>query len=549
MTSRPGDDFDTLVALVPAPKHARAATVAAVGTRIDDWWLRLLSTSGRQRAWAWGGPIFVTVLAAVLRLWGLGHPGTLVFDETYYVKDAWSQHTLGYEGSWGPGVDGKFAAGHTNIFTSVPSFVAHPPLGKWFIGLGMAIFGPANPFGWRIAVATAGILAVLLLTLIATHLLRSTLLGVLAGFFMAIDGNAIVMSRVSLLDNFVMFFCLLGFGAILLDRGQSARRLDRWVARRNATGRDLAWGPMLWFRPWLFAAGGLFGVASAVKWNGVYFLVVFIIYSLVVDAVARRKAGVEFWATGTIFRQGLASVVLTVPIAVVMYLVGWTGWFVTKGGYDREWIQTGGGTAWKGALGWVPDIIQNFWHYEAAVYAFNDTLATPHPYQAYPPLWLLLQRPTSMFYEGTAHGVAGCTAQSCGEAILGLANPLIWYAAVAACLYLFYRLIRHREWRYGLILTGIVAGYFPWFLYLHRTVFQFYTIAFEPYLILGLVATLGHILGKRTDATIRRLSGIRLVAVMVVMSVLITAFFWPMWTAERVPWFYIELHYWLASWR
>ena len=50
---------------------------------------------------------------------------------------------------------------------------------------------------------------------------------------MAIDGNAIVMSRVALLDNSVMFFVLLGFGAVLLDRRQSAARLALWLARRG----------------------------------------------------------------------------------------------------------------------------------------------------------------------------------------------------------------------------------------------------------------------------------------------------------------------------
>ena len=79
-----------------------------------------------------------------------------------------------------------------------------------------------------------------------------------------------------------------------------------------------------------------------------------------------------------------------------------------------------------------------------------------------------------------------------------MANPLIWWAAVAAALYLVYRLIRYREWRAGLILTGVAAGYLPWLLYPNRTVFQFYTIAFEPYLILGLTFVIGIILGRRT---------------------------------------------------
>ena len=48
------------------------------------------------------------------------------------------------------------------------------------------------------------------------------------------------------------------------------------------------------------------------------------------------------------------------------------------------------------------------------------------------------------------------------------------------------RLVRRREWQVGAVLVGIAAGYLPWLAFSGRTVFQFYTIAFEPYLLLGL---------------------------------------------------------------
>ncbi len=46
--------------------------------------------------------------------------------------------------------------------------------------------------------------------LITKKLFQSHLLALIAGFLLAIDGHAIVMSRVALLDNFVMSFALLG---------------------------------------------------------------------------------------------------------------------------------------------------------------------------------------------------------------------------------------------------------------------------------------------------------------------------------------------------
>lgn len=51
------------------------------------------------RVMDWLGPVLIAVLAGAIRFWHLGQPRDLVFDETYYAKDAWSLLQLGYEGT------------------------------------------------------------------------------------------------------------------------------------------------------------------------------------------------------------------------------------------------------------------------------------------------------------------------------------------------------------------------------------------------------------------------------------------------------------------
>lgn len=500
-------------------------------------------------------PIAVVLLASVLRLWNLGSPHALVFDETFYVKDAWSLFNNGYESTWPENADARFVAGETNIFSTEGSFVVHPPLGKWLIALGMAALGADNGWGWRIATAIIGILAVVLLMLIARTLTGSLTLATIAGFLFAIDGNAIVMSRVALLDNSVMFFALLGFGAILLDRGWHEARLGAWLARRRTAGDEPTWGPTLWWRPWLLGAGLAFGLASSVKWSGFYFVAAFGVYVVVVDALARRRAGVPFWLSAAILKQGPASFLLLVPVAVTTLLVSWTGWFVTQGGFYRQYASEPG-AAWTGPLAWVPHVIQSFWHYQVAIYNYHVGLSTPHPYQANPLTWLFMTRPTSMYYEGSSLGQNGCTVDKCSEAILDVANPLIWWAATAAILYLVYRFARYRQWQVGLILMGMVAGYLPWLMYLNRTVFQFYTIAFEPYMLLGLVWVIGMLLGKVPrpgtledgTPTPAPAVGFPIVVVFLVLATLLTAFFYPIWTGIQTPFWFWNLHIWLPGW-
>lgn len=512
------------------------------GSRLDDWWMR--QSPRIHRLARWGGPIVVLVIAAFARLWNLGHPKELVFDETFYVKDAWTLWNLGYESSWPAETDPRFAAGQTDIFLTDPSFVVHPPLGKWLIGMGMAAIGPDNPVGWRVSTAIAGILGVALIMLVAHLLFRSTALTSIAGFLMAIEGNAIVMSRVSLLDNFVMLFALAGFVAVLLDRKWSANRLAAWLAGHTSTD----WGPALWWRPWLIVAGVMFGATAAVKWNGLYFLAAFAIYTLVVDALARRRAGIPFWFTGTVFKQGPVTFLLMVPIATAVYLASWIGWFVTDNGYSRHWAEEGS-NAWTGALAWVPLSLQSFWHFEVSVYEYHVGESRPHGYQANPLTWLLLVRPTSMWYQGSVLGENGCETANCGASITGLANPIIWWAAVAAAGYLLYRFARYREWRVGLVLVGIGAGYLPWLLYLNRTVFQFYTIAFEPYLILALTLAIGMLLGTARDPSWRRVSGLRVTAIFLIAATAASVFFWPLWTGQQLDYWYLAAHWWLPTWR
>jgi len=516
------------------------------GSRLDSWWAR---QSARVRTvLRWGAPAAVVAVAASTRLWNLGSPAELVFDETFYVKDAWTLVNLGYEATWPAETDPRFNVGQADIFYTDPSFVVHPPLGKWLIGLGMLAFGPENPVGWRISTAIVGIIAVVLIMLIAKRLFGSTLLATIAGLLFAIDGNAIVMSRISLLDNFLMFFVLLGFGAILLDRQWSSTRSALWISRREKRGRASDWGPAMWWRPWLIAAGVALGAATAVKWNGLYFLAAFAVYTLVVDALARRRAGVRFWATGTIFKQAPTSFLLIVPIAALVYLASWTGWFLSDSGYNRDWAEQPG-NAWTGALAWVPLPLQSLWHFESSVYGYHVGETRPHPYQANPLGWLLMIRPTSMWYLGSETGENGCTANLCGASITGIANPLIWWAATAAAIYLVYRLVRFREWRVGLVLLGLGAGYLPWLLYLNRTVFQFYTIAFQPYLILALTLVIGILLGSANDPSWRRVSGLRVVGVYLGVAVAVSIFFWPLWTGIQLPYEFLAAHWWLPTWR
>ncbi|WP_317450980.1 phospholipid carrier-dependent glycosyltransferase [Microbacterium thalassium] len=513
----------------------------------DRFTERLARDDAAQRLYAWLGPAIVVALAAVLRLWNLAAAHDLMnqFDETYYVKDAWTLSQLGYEAAWPADANDRFLAGDVNIFSTDPAFVIHPPLGKWIIALGMMVVGPENGWGWRLTTALLGTAAVLVLMLIAQRLTRSTTFAVVAGLLMAVDGLAISMSRVALLDTPLTFFVLLAFLFVLLDRERTMARIALTVAARYDGDEPPAWGPILWNRPWVLAAGVALGAASAVKWSGAWVLAGLGIYLVVTDALARRRAGVLFWPADAL-RQGVATFVLLVPVAVAVYLASWTGWLVTDGGYGRQAADANPAT---GVWAWVPLPLQSLWIDHVTMLNAASGITSGHTYASPAWQWPLLIRPTGMYYHHDGFGVDGCTAvNGCSAAIASIPNPLVWYAGVAAVLYLAYRFVVARDWRHGLVLSGIGVTYVPWLFFPERTIFQFYTVLVLPFLLLALTFALRDIAGPRHADAYRRHTGQRLVLVFLGVAVLLSAFWYPVVSAMPVPYDFWRLHNWLPTW-
>ena len=442
----------------------------------------------------------VLIVASLIRLINLGSPKALVFDEVYYVRDAWSMWNLGYEAEWVAG--GDFAGGAVNSFTRVGDFIAHPPLGKWIIGAGMALFGPENPFGWRIATAVAGIIVVLLVMLIARRLFRSRGIAALAGFLVAIDGIAITMSRTALLDGLLALFILAAFLALI-------RHLD-----------TPGWGG------WLLLAGVLIGAATAVKWSGLYAMAAFGLWVVAVETLRIWKAR---RGKGFVLRSALSalqSFALFVPVAVIVYVASWSGWILSSSGYGRQWAADSG--FGDGAYG----ILRGLWKYQRDIYDYNIGLSSPHNYQANPFTWLAMIRPTAFYYQAT--GTEGYV-----QYVTSVANPVIWWIGAIAILALIAMTIRKATWQNVAILVGVAGTYIPWLFFSQRTVFQFYTVTLEPFLVLALIAVIVWLRKNHLRA---------LAFTLVLVATGVSVFFMPVWMGIPIPEWFAVIHYWFPTW-
>jgi dolichyl-phosphate-mannose-protein mannosyltransferase len=485
--------------------------------------------------WSWVVAAAVTLVAAIVRLVDLGRPGHIVFDETYYAPNAWALGQRGVE--WSVPEGGANPVNGAPVFGDTAAYVVHPPLGKWLIWLGESIYG-YDPFGWRVAAALVGIASVLMITRIARRMFGSTVLGAAAGLLVALDGMHVVMSRTALLDIFLLFFVVAAFGALLMDRDATRAR---WLAAvENGLRR-----PPLVFPWWRFTAAGLLGCATAVKWSGAFFIPVFLILLVVWEVGARRSAGVRTpWRDTAIAET--PSVLISALIVPVVYLLSWTGWFVTEDGYHRL---TPIDVRQESPLGWATGSLWNLIQYHLQVLDFHDDLASDHPYASEVWHWLLLAEPTAFHWSG--EGV--CGAPSCASAVLLLGTPLLWWSFLPALAALVWIGIDRRDWRAAAILLGAAAGIVPWFFY-SRVMFYFYALPAEPFLVLAVVYVLGVLMtpGKSGKDTLfgfdRRITGIVLAGAYVMLVALNFAYFYPIYTGQLIPYEAWQARMWVSSW-
>ena len=224
-------------------------------------------------------PVLIAIASFVLRIFNLGSPKGLVFDEVYYVDGARDLLTYGVE------VNG-----------SDPEFIVHPPVGKWLIASGIKLFGD-NEFGWRFASAVFGTLLILIFARLVHVIFYSPLLTALGASLMALDGLLLVHSRTALLDLFLTFFTLVGV--------------------------------LLWHRNRHIWAGVAFGLAIGCKWSAIYFVAIIglvAVYRILIEHDVKKSIKP---IAAKFAQYGL--------LPVFVYGLTWTGWFLSDRGWSRQW--------------------------------------------------------------------------------------------------------------------------------------------------------------------------------------------------------------------
>jgi dolichyl-phosphate-mannose--protein O-mannosyl transferase len=563
--------------------------------RLERVRARLVRPMPTDTVLGWFAPLLVTLVAFFLRLYRLGTPAKDAFDEVYYRCDAKMLLQYSYEHSHTAPPDCVAEGG--------PSFIVHPPLGKWMIALGQQLFGgPDDHFASRIMAVIVGSLSVLIVCRVGRRMFRSTLLGCIAGGLLTLDGMHFVQSRIAMLDIFLMFWVVAAFGCLVVDRDQGRDRLAE-----RLTTYTLYPGPSLGFRPWRLAAGVCIGAAFGTKWSALFYVVVLLLLAFAWDVGARRAAGIprpfstSFWREiGLLGVMALCAVMevldkpetlfgLTVtPLIrrfIILVAVGMAGWRAALEYRRRSlhsdraalrhtllpeitavvlvgivagtvyvatwagWFATDGG--WRRTCQvpspWAAEedcggflALKGFKAYHDEILNFHDNLGTNHAYQSSPWGWLFLARPVSYFYETPRPNTS--------QEILSIGTPAIWWGAIFGLLVTGWGWVSRRDWRAAAILLGFAAGYLPWFKYPDRTMFLFYALPALPFMCLALAYACGVAIGPTAASFRRRTAGTIGVGAYLTLVVVNFAYLYPILSAQVISYASWRNHMWLNSW-
>lgn len=518
-------------------------TTAATTTieRLRDW-------QPVDRLAGWLVSFTITALAFGIRVVNVGYPAKLVFDETYYARDAWSLLQSGYERDWAKDSgDSLGSGGGAELLLDQASFVVHPPLGKWLIGIGEWAFG-LNSFGWRIMPVLFGTALVFMTIRLARRLSRSTLVGGIAGLLLAVDGLAFTMSRIALLDVFAAFFVVAGVAALAADRDWFRNRLADYLTKAGWPDLGGRLGPRVWWRPWRWVSGVMFGCAVGVKWNAIFFLAAFGVLTVWWDVSARRLAGGGLSSWGSLAVDGIPAFIAMVVTAGIVYTATWAGWFLSSGGWDRQWGLENADHALVKTLG--PDLASWLWYHQQ-IYDFHvgDYIRNAtHPYSSHPASWIIMVRPTGFdAVNDIAPGTDGCVGpDNCIRVISGMGTPLLWWLAAIALVVGLVLWWGGRDWRFGVPIVAVAAGWLPWFQHAERPIFFFYAITLVPFTTTALALVMGRLLGP-PDAPSRR---VRAMAVGLIVALIVANFAWlyPVLTDQLIPYPKWLQRMWLGSW-
>lgn len=403
----------------------------------------------------------LTAMAFFSRFYHLGIPSSIVSDEHYFVD--FGRHYL------------------THTFYHD----VHPPLGKFFIALGIRIFGDTS-FGWRFFIGLFGSLLIPLAYLLAKKIFKGYFIPLVFSLFFLFDGLFFVQSRMARLDVIYVFFILLTYYLFF-----------HYLASETPKKAHF----------FLLLSGISFGLSISTKWFALATLVPLVILYL---------SQTKWWQTSCLKNLfNFSSGFHLSWFYFVIYLI-----IIPFSLYFLIWQIHYGLTATKPIT----------WYENYKIFTYHENITEIHTYGSSFWSWPLDIQPFPYFSEKAGDKI---------KVITDLGNPLIWWPALVGTLY-FFRKYLLRNKKANLLLLIFLCHFSP-FIFIKRSLFLYHFLPAAPFLWLIFIYFFNDYWQKNKRNKIIISSYLILVLVSFV-------FFWPVLSGQEISQTALNWRAWLPSW-
>lgn len=344
------------------------------------------------------------------------------FDEIYHARTAY-EHLLGLE----------------------PYENTHPPLGKYLIAAGIALFG-MNPFGWRFMGTLFGVLMLPVLYHLLKQLFGKTSLCCVGTLLFAFDFMHFTQTRIATIDTYAVFFLLLMYDAM-------AAFLRRDLLQSG-------WRQLL--VP-LFCSGLFMGLGIASKWTAAYGalgLAALFFGKLYISL--RAHWGREEERAELLRRAGILCGWCCLFFLVIPFALYFTAFLpMTTLPHNRA------------------NVWGNFWNYQVNMFNYHSQLKGEHYFASPWYEWPIDLRPI-WYFSGSIVDTAGRASS-----ISAFGNPLLWWSGIPALIAAAVLWRRERRGFAAVALCGFLSVYLPWVL-VPRLTFIYHYFTAVPWLVVAL---------------------------------------------------------------
>lgn len=436
--------------------------------------------------------IIILISAVFLRFFNLDSLPGEVFDEVYYPVFA------------------------LNLLSGQDFYSVHPPMGVYLTSLSIYLYSilpwteslassgfdikHIDPISYRWLPALVGSALVYASYLLSLQIYAKRNFALLVALYFCLDGSMLVDSRFGLINIYLVFFGFLGL-LFFLKAIQNPEKLL-----------------------YIFVSALFFGLALAVKWNGLGFwalslcLMILIAFTYRLDTNLPCQLGFQKHTKPTTW-------VILIFVPIVVYTASWIPYFLLfEGGYYLEK------------------------HSHLLSFHVNHTDPKPHPYESKWYTWPFSQRPIGYFFESTE-----ATGRTNFTSVHLFPNPVLYWFSFGAIFFILGRflvatkkLFIHKTMDSSYFLMFfVVFGYFgnllPWSL-VSRSTFLYHYQPSSGFAFMSLAFFIIYLFDQNNNKA-------RLFGLIVLALILASSMYWaPLQLGINISSDYFYQLMWFESW-